>query len=151
MADSRAGWTVGAEERYSDFGQELEEFEEVAVLIYRNSSRFEAVYSDIPAAKSYDNFVPSDFDLRYREVGNRLWADLCVMRRPLGANGKREGLVRVLASLISLCTVSAGTDRLGLLAVAGTVYWTPRTRSSGILSAARRKATMPMRNCFAGA
>ena len=30
--------------------------------------------------------------------------------------------MRVLASLISLCTVSAGTDRLGLSAVAGTVY-----------------------------
>ena len=70
MADSRAGWTVGAEERYLDFGQELEEFEEVAVLIYRNSSWFEAVYSGIPAAKPYDNFFPADFDLRYRELGN---------------------------------------------------------------------------------
>ena len=44
------------------------------------------------------------------------------MKPPLGANGKREELVRALALLISLCTVSAGTDRLGLSAVAGTVY-----------------------------
>lgn len=122
LADLRAGLTVGAEERCLDLGQELEGFEQVVVLIYHNSARIVAVYSGIPAAKSYDNFVPADFDLRYREVGDMFWADLCVMKPPLGANGKREELVRVLASLISLCTVSAGTDRLGLSAVAGTVY-----------------------------
>ncbi len=44
------------------------------------------------------------------------------MKPPLGANGKKEELVRVLALLISLCTVSVDTDRFGLSAVAGTVY-----------------------------
>ena len=45
-----------------------------------------------------------------------------MLKPPLGANGKREELVRVLASLISLCTVFVGTDRLGLSAVVGIVY-----------------------------
>ncbi len=70
LAGLRAGLTVGAEERCLDLGQELEGFEQVAVLICRNSSRVEAVYSGILAAKSYDNFVPADFDLQYQEVGN---------------------------------------------------------------------------------
>ena len=151
VADLRAGLTVGAEERCLNPGRELEGFEQEAVLIYRNSSRIEAVYSGIPAAKPNGNFVPADFDLRYREVGHRFWADLCVMKPPLGANGKKEELVRVLASLISLCTVFADTDRFGLSAVAGTVYWTLRTRSWGILCVAKRKVRMPMRSCCAGA
>ena len=51
VADLMAGLTVGAEERCLDLGQELEEFEQVAVLIYRNSSRVETAYAGIPAAK----------------------------------------------------------------------------------------------------
>ena len=70
VADLRAGLTVGAEERCSDLGQELEEFEQVAVLIGRNLLRVEAVYFGILAAKSYGNFVPADFDLRYPEIGD---------------------------------------------------------------------------------
>ena len=70
MAGSRVGLTEGAEERCSDFGQELEESEEVAARICRNSARVEAVCSGSPAAKPHDNFVPADSDRRYREVGS---------------------------------------------------------------------------------